>query len=87
MPSACVWIAPGADADRALAVLRALDGVREAGVDEVAPEGVRLRLALAPGPASARVASEARLREQALVGAARSRRAGCRARAERGSRR
>ena len=67
VPSADVWIAPGADADRALAVLRALEGVREAGVDEVAPEGVRLRLALAPGPASARVAAEGRLREQALA--------------------
>src|SRR4029079_902168 len=48
VPSATLWIAPGADAARALAALRALDGVSEAGIDEVAPEGVRLRVALAP---------------------------------------
>jgi small-conductance mechanosensitive channel len=67
VPSADVWIGAGDDADRALAALRALEGVREVGVDEVAPEGVRLRVALAPGPAGARLAAESRLREQALA--------------------
>jgi hypothetical protein len=67
VPSATLWIAPGADAARALAALRALDGVSEAGVDEIAPEGVRLRVALPPGPAGARVSAEGELRERALA--------------------
>lgn len=66
-PSACVWIAPDADSDAALAVLRAIEGVATASVDEVVAGGVRLRLAGARIPAADRLAAEESLRERALT--------------------
>lgn len=63
--TAHVWIAPDGDESAALAALRALDGVQEAALDEVTPDGVRVRLTRPPGPFAA--GAEEELRERALA--------------------
>lgn len=60
-----VWLAPDGDEERALAALRALDGVR-ARIAEATHEGVRLLVMGDPAPPSERLAREADLRATAL---------------------
>lgn len=61
-----VWLAPTADADRALAVLGALEGVTGAEVAEIAADGVRVRVTGEPVPSDRRGRREAGLRAEAL---------------------
>jgi small-conductance mechanosensitive channel len=60
------WLPPGADADRALAVLGALEDVTDVTVADIAPEGVRLQIAGEAVPTDRRAAREAQLRAEAL---------------------
>ncbi len=62
----CVWLAPDADADRALAVLAALEDVTEAVVADVTADGVRIDVAGEPVPSERRAARQAALRAEAL---------------------
>ncbi|MCD6727995.1 MAG: mechanosensitive ion channel family protein [Solirubrobacteraceae bacterium] len=65
-PSVTVWIAPDGDEAAALRALLEVEGAAEASVDEVSPEGVRLRVAGPPEAAARRAVTEARLRAGAL---------------------
>jgi small-conductance mechanosensitive channel len=64
--AADVWLAPHADADRALAALSALPGVTDVTVAEIAVEGFRLELGGDPVPSGRRAARAAELRAAAL---------------------
>jgi small conductance mechanosensitive channel len=64
--TAAVWVRSDADESAALRVLAAVPGAGEATVDDVTPEGIRLRLAGAVVPAGERAATEAALRASAL---------------------
>lgn len=61
-----VWVPLAADADRALAVLGALEDVTEVEVAEVNPDGVRLEVAGEPAASDRRGARAAGLRAEAL---------------------
>ncbi|MDX6698936.1 MAG: hypothetical protein QOE65_2333 [Solirubrobacteraceae bacterium] len=61
-----VWLSPGADADRALATLFALEGVTSARVAEIATDGVRFEVTAEPVASDARADRESQLRAEAL---------------------
>ena len=64
--SANVWLAPQADADRALAALGALPGVTDVSVAEITVDGVRFEVAGEPVPSARRGARASELRADAL---------------------
>jgi small-conductance mechanosensitive channel len=64
--SADVWLAPHADADRALAALSALGGVTGVQVAEITADGIRVEVACEPVPSARRGARAAELRAEAL---------------------
>jgi small-conductance mechanosensitive channel len=61
-----VWIALETDADRAVAALAALEGVKEVAVAEITADGVRLEVTGEPVPSGRRGGRTAELRAQAL---------------------
>ena len=64
-PSASIWIAAGADAGAALAVLQAIPGAESAAIEEAAPGGTRLSVSAARVPPVERAATESKLRASA----------------------
>ncbi|CAB4915218.1 unannotated protein [freshwater metagenome] len=67
VPSASVWLAPGADVTAALAALTASPDVREVTVAEVTFEGIRLVATGALAAANARPQAESALRASVLA--------------------
>ncbi|HVP01524.1 MAG TPA: mechanosensitive ion channel family protein [Solirubrobacteraceae bacterium] len=64
--TASVWVRADADETHALEVLAAVPGTGGVAIDEVTPEGIRVRLAGEVVPAGDRADTEARLRAGAL---------------------
>ena len=64
--TAAVWVRADADETHALRVLAAVPGTSGTTVDDVTPEGIRLRLAGPVVPAGERAGAEAQLRAGAL---------------------
>ncbi len=64
--TAAVWVRADADETRALRVLAAVPGAGASAIDDITPDGIRLRVAGPVVPAGARADAEAQLRAGAL---------------------